>query len=143
MVFKMASDVISFLALLTSMLLSFAAAFLVLFEPAQPASNWPWNVPNDPPGGDCMDNFVGYAPTLKYLIEYSITGDIFFSCGSQSDVSEPAWLLSIAFYTVGGLLLLNMLIAMMVPCGCDSNSELQSHYTRSPRSYCFQHVPGS
>jgi len=36
------------------------------------------------------------------------------SCGVSTDVSETAWVLSIAFYTAGGLLLLNMLIAMMV-----------------------------
>jgi hypothetical protein len=59
MVFKMTSDVIAILSLLTSMLLAFSAAFLVLFEPANPAANWPWNVVVTAPREDCVEHFVG------------------------------------------------------------------------------------
>ena len=45
MLFKMMDDVLSFIYILASVLLGFAAAFLVLFEPYTPSADWPFNVP--------------------------------------------------------------------------------------------------
>ena len=100
--------VVSFLILLVSWLLSFAAAFMVLFEPAQ-SSNWPWDtsVPRSGEDRSCESMFVGYLPTLQYLIEKSLSGEAFFECGSGSDTAELSWYLSTAFYMATGLLLLN------------------------------------
>ena len=74
-----------------SVLLGFAAAFLVLFEPDAPAADWPFNMGDVLDFGDCTpERFVGYLPTLQFLIEMSLTGEPFFQCGKLSDVSEYA-----------------------------------------------------
>ena len=109
----------AYLILLLSILVSFAAAFLTLFEPTQTLEMWPWNTSlvrraNRELLGrhDCVDWFSSYIPTLEFLIEAAITGDSFFSCGLSTDTPMLAWCLTIFFYSLSGLLLLNMLIAM-------------------------------
>ena len=46
-------------------------------------------------------------------VEMSLTGESFWGCGVDSDAPVAAWFLTLLFFTFGGLLLLNMLIAMM------------------------------
>ena len=106
-----------------STLLAFAAAFLVLFEPATLSSGynaswsgaeWPLTMRNfSIASDDCSVHFVGILPTLQYLVENALTGGEFFACGAGSDLSGWFWVLSMLFYAVSGLLMLNMLIAMM------------------------------
>ena len=125
----------SCLILLSSNLLAFAAAFLVLFEPAQaegrsyPAagrqggglsmlsmhnnvsrrsSNWPLTLQLDLSSDDCEVHFVGILPTLQYLVENALEGGQFFACGAASDLSAWFWVLSLLFYGTTGLLMLNM-----------------------------------
>lgn len=107
-----------YLVITCSVLVSFAAAFLVLFEPSEPLEAWPWNgsrVQRADPlhRQDCVDWFSSYGPTLQYLTEAALTGGAFFTCGVTTDTSTLAWGLTIFFYSISGLLLLNMLIAMM------------------------------
>ena len=114
MIFKMMDDVVSYLFILLSVLLAFAGAFLVLFEPDAPIASWPFNLPGGLDFSDCSpDRFNGYATTLQFLAEKALSGESFFDCSKLSDVSEAAWLLTLLFYFFTGLLLLNMLIAMM------------------------------
>ena len=102
-----------------SVLVAFAAAFLVLFEPSEPLEAWPWNASKVQRANllgrrhECEDWFSSYVPSLQYLTEASLTGGAFFSCGVTTDTPTLAWGLTVFFYFITGLLLLNMLIAMM------------------------------
>jgi hypothetical protein len=43
----MIDDIVSFIALIISLLIAFSAAFVVLNEPETPPTDWPWNVLTD------------------------------------------------------------------------------------------------
>ena len=115
MLFRMVNDTAEFLILLCSVLVSFSAAFLVLFEPSESLHMWPWNTSlvNVDNRDDCVARFSAYGSTLEFLVEAALTGSEFFSCGLTTDTPALAWFLTIVFYSITGLLLLNMLIAMM------------------------------
>ena len=112
------AQTVQYLIVTGPVLLAFAAAFLVLNEPPEPIPMWPWNASLVPHAGralgqhDCVDWFSSYGPTLQYLVEAALTGDSFFSCGVTTDTPTLAWGMTILFYSITGLLLLNMLIAM-------------------------------
>ena len=103
--------------LISSTLLAFSAAFLVLFEPATPSAHnhtppggveWPLTMQLDLDSEECDAHFVGILPTLQYLVENALTGGEFFACGAGTDISGWFWILSMLFYAVSGLLMLNM-----------------------------------
>jgi hypothetical protein len=50
--------------------------------------------------------------TLSFLVQSALTGENFFGCGSRSAYGNSVWWLTLIFYAMTGLLLLNMLIAM-------------------------------
>ena len=51
--------------------------------------------------------------TVRYLMELAMTGGDLFECLGQSHTAVAGWILAFAYFTTTGLLLLNMLIAMM------------------------------
>ena len=112
MLFRMFTDVISFLVLQASILLAFAAAFVVLFERPTPDA-WPWGVTTDLYDERCEERFGSYVLAIRYLAEAALTSEPFLECGRGTHDPTTAYLLAILFYVVSGLLLLNMLIAMM------------------------------
>ena len=114
MLFRMWKDVFRYLILQGTFLLAFSAAFLVLFEPRVPTDDWPMSgIPTGARDGPCQDHMVSYLPVVQFLIEQAITGEQFFLCGENDDMATFAWVLAIAFYLTSGILMLNMLIAMM------------------------------
>jgi len=114
MVFRMLQDVRKFLAILVVAVLSFTAAFFNLYEPAPtvrstPTKGWPF-LGSEPTCINYMDTF---SSALVRLLEASVTGDNFFECVRDSTHPISGWFWSFLFYAALGLLLLNMLIAMM------------------------------
>ena len=109
-----ALQVFRYLILQGTFILAFSAAFLVLFEPRVPTDTWPLSFPaGDYRLGSCEDHMASYLPVVQFLIEAALTGEQFFLCGVNDEMRSFAWALAIIFYLTSGILMLNMLIAMM------------------------------
>ena len=117
MIFHMVDDVLHFLTLLGAVILPFAAAFLINFEPEATTADWPWTSNAFEEGnGTCEAQFTTILDTLLFLIEAAFSGNAFFSCSRNLAGSLEAmwaWTLTMLFFLLTTLLLLNMLIAMM------------------------------
>jgi len=114
MVFRMVQDVLKFLAILFVAVLSFTAAFFNLYEPAPavrstPTTGWPF-LGSEP---TCIAYMDAFSSALVFLLQASVTGDNFFECVRDSTHPIGGWVLAFLFYSGLGLLMLNMLIAMM------------------------------
>jgi hypothetical protein len=116
MVFQMLSDVGKFLVLLLVSLFAFSSAAYVLFQPggqgvtAQPDAGLTltWAMADE-----CTTAFTSFPTALAFILESSITGENFFACARTLPFPTSGYLLALGSYTIAGLLLLNMLIAIM------------------------------
>ena len=113
MVFTMINDVLKFLALLAMVILAFAAALFSLSEQGpsirQQDVQWPPFLDSE---AACFELGQTFPGAILYLLEHALAGNEFFECVRQSTHPGPGWVLALTFYTIAGLLLLNMLIAM-------------------------------
>jgi len=114
MVFRMVQDVLKFLAILFVAVLSFTAAFFNLYEPAPavrstPTNGWP-SLGSEP---TCIAYMDAFSSALVFLLQASVTGDNLFECVRDSTHPIGGWALAFLYYAFLGLLMLNMLIAMM------------------------------
>jgi len=116
MVFAMMEDVLRYLVILLIFPVAFAAALVRLFQPPSSTTdnNLEW-LPQDsqPLWDDCSAHFQSFPNALVFLIEQAITGDNFFACARHSTWPVMTWIIAFLYVTFAGLLLLNMLIAMM------------------------------
>jgi len=119
-VFVMVDDVISYGAILAIYPIAFAALLSAINEP--PSSRGPNNLDWLPVSefepflgspAECSGWFDSFPNAFIFLLERAMTGESFFECSHQSDNPVTLWLIAFAYTTITGLLLLNMLIAMM------------------------------
>ena len=110
MVFRMLfGDVLQFLVILGVVLFSCASAAYSLNAPADASTGeYSWSAVNK-----CTSAFETFSGALLFTFESSLTGADFFECSRGSDSPIPRYLLAVLSYALAGLLLLNMLIAMM------------------------------
>ena len=119
-------DVLSYLVLLLILLVAFAAAWTVLLQPSQSIlaqqfgddRQWQWtrSAVAHLEASNCFNELGGtdFPSTLQRLIEGALTGGDFFECArATTGVPLTAWFLSLVYVILTGVLLLNMLIAMM------------------------------
>jgi len=116
MVFIMMEDVLSYLVILALFPVAFAASLSKLLEPPSSTRDdsleWlPTNIA--PLFDDCSGHFESFPNALIFLSEQAITGENFFACARNSKYPIVVWLIAFFYITFAGLLLLNMLIAMM------------------------------
>jgi len=121
MVFVMIDDVINYLVILLLYPIAFAALVSVLLEPPS-AKSHPFNLEVLPVSEflhpDCS-SFQSFPNAFIYLVEHALTGEGFFECAHGGLGAQPwpypaiIWAVSFAYTFFAGLLLLNMLIAMM------------------------------
>ena len=109
MVFKMVRDVLVWLFLYSFVLLGFAAALVALYSGAPPPG-----FVSEP--GECIDpdsDFGAFGSALMLLWEGGLTGEAYFECVRMSSAPNSGAVLMYIFQILVGLLLVNMLIAMM------------------------------
>ena len=119
-------DVQYYLVLLLVLLVAFAAAWTVLLQPSQPLltqqfgddRRWRWtrSAVAHLEASSCYDELGGVDifTTLQRLIEGALTGGDFFECARETTQAPlTAWFISLVYVILTGVLLLNMLIAMM------------------------------
>lgn len=142
MVFVMMEDVLTFIAVLVVVPFAFAAAAFNLYKPIGSSSGAALEdhaaddsgrllaSRSDAGGssviglGDCTSYFETFPNALAFLVEHALNGDAFFDCARTSKYPVATWALSAAYISLAGLLLLNMLIAMMAK-SFDNVSEAQ------------------
>jgi ankyrin repeat protein len=110
MVFKMVRDVTIWLVLYAVVLLGFAAGLIALFS-GPPPSGFVYA-----PADDCIapdEELSTFWSALLLLWEGGLTGEAYFECVRQSSSPIAAPILMYLFQIFVGLLMVNMLIAMM------------------------------
>ena len=115
MVFAMLSDVLIFAVILVGMLVAAAAFLVVLYAPAHdvPIDGGWWHGGWSPSGLECTDSFATFGGAMRLLLEASLSGDHdLFACAEDSTNPRTLWWVSVTFYFIVSLMLLNMLIAM-------------------------------
>lgn len=65
----------------------------------------------------CLNSFESFPNAVLFLVENALTGGDFFECARNSDMPIFMWIIAFMYLTIGGLLLLNMLIAMSTHTG--------------------------
>lgn len=111
MVFKMVRDVAVWIILYVFVLLGFAAAFVSLFSGPEPAG-FDMLAADD----GCIrpdDDLATFGRAVQLLWEGGLTGEAYFECVRSSSAPGAASALMYLFQIFVGLLMVNMLIAMM------------------------------
>ena len=119
-VFEMMNDVASYGAILAVYPISYAALLSAVNEP--PSSKGPSSLdwlpaPQFEPllgsAAECSGWFDSFPNAFVFLLERAVTGESFFECAYESENAVVNWVIAFWYTTTTGLLLLNMLIAMV------------------------------
>ena len=119
-VFEMINDVAAYGAILAVYPISYAALLSAVNEP--PSSKGPSNLDWLPvsefepllgSASECSGSFDSFPNAFIFLLERAVSGESFFECAYESDNVVVNWLIALGYTTTTGLLLLNMLIAMV------------------------------